>query len=79
MAVGKDYTLRPVQSDALDLVKPGINLWLAQTGIGKSIIAWEGSLGKRAVILTHTISLQQQYEREFGDKVFVYMGRSHSH
>lgn len=75
----RNYTLRPQQEEALSLIEPGINLWLAQTGFGKSIVAWEGSKDKRAVILTHTISLQQQYEREFTSDVFMYMGRSHSH
>ena len=79
MAVGIDYQLRGQQSEAIEMIRPGNQLWLAQTGFGKSIVAWEGSQGKRAVIITHTISLQQQYAREFGDKVFVYMGRSHSH
>ena len=79
MAVGLDYDLRTQQSQAIDLIHPGNQLWLAQTGFGKSIVAWEASQGKRAVICTHTISLQQQYKREFGDRVQLYMGRSHSH
>ena len=79
MTVGLDYTLRPQQIDAIESIKPGVNLWLAQTGFGKSVVAWEASHEKRGVIMTHTIALQQQYQREFGEKVFVYMGRSHSH
>ena len=73
------YQLRPQQEYALTKVEPGVNLWNAQTGFGKSIVAWEGSKNKRAVIITHTIALQRQYAREFGDNVFVYMGRTHSH
>ena len=79
MVAGKDYSLREQQSQAIDEMEPGIQLWLAQTGFGKSIVAWEASQGKRVVIATHTISLQQQYEREFGSQVFMFMGRSHSH
>ena len=74
-----EYTLRPQQQEAIDSIHPGLQLWCAQTGFGKSVVAWEASKGKRAVILTHTIALQQQYKAEFGDEIYLYMGRSHSH
>ena len=75
----RTYQLRPQQRGAIDGISPGIQLWLAQTGFGKSVVAWEASKGKRAIILTHTIGLQQQYQREFGPDVFIYMGRAHTH
>ena len=74
-----DYILRPQQEEAIDSIRPGLQLWYAPTGFGKSITAWEGSRDKRGVILTHTISLQQQYKREFGDDIYLYTGRGHAH
>ena len=79
--LGPGYTEpRPIQSQLLTQLvedRPKIALVEAPTGIGKSALglAYGELIGsKLTTVLTATISLQEQYERDFDDMV-VFKGR----
>ena len=78
-AVLGDWHLRDSQRillDQLDEERPRLALLEAPTGIGKSLLAmtYGELLGVRTAVLTATISLQHQYERDFD--VTVMKGRA---